>query len=70
MEGNAMGGDQFKACLDGAYSIADGITHNADDRSARYELEAVNCARRMEQHWHTCWPIKDHYAGDPKLCQK
>jgi hypothetical protein len=61
---------QFEACLQSAYSIADASTRAAEDRSARYELEAINCAKRIEQDWNTCWPIGDEYAGNPQLCHR
>lgn len=68
MKGDAMN-KQFEACLQGAYSIADITTRNADDRSSRYEVEALKCARQIEHDWQKCWPIGGQYAGDPKLCR-
>jgi hypothetical protein len=69
IEGKARG-DQFQACLDAAYATADMTTHNAGDRSARYDFEAINCAKDIERRFKTCWPIGDRYAGDPTLCKE
>jgi hypothetical protein len=63
--------EQFNTCLAAGYSIADRATNgDGEARNARYDIEAVRCARRIERDWQTCWPMGDDYRGDPAFCKR